>query len=186
MLVSIRALSGDTFYAMLLLGIIFTTHSQKKSRRYGPNKQIWGCKNHGNLLRTLFSHVFCNESPYAESVILHFSKRSVEEVLRPRCNTNSKKTTFFKKRTFFLCFLRLVGICIAPRTQGSIWSPFGRRFFCTGACINSFAKIFGICPIDQRRYSCFLGSLRQSVFSGSIQNHALMKINVFARKGCKS
>ena len=55
-------------------------------------------------LGILFSHVFCNKSPHAESVILHFSKRSVEAVLRPRSNTNSKKTTFLQKKTLIFLF----------------------------------------------------------------------------------
>ena len=62
-------------------------------------------------LGILFLHGFCNKSPHAESVILHFSKRSVEAVLRPRSITNSKKTTFFQKKRCFFCFLRLVGFC---------------------------------------------------------------------------
>ena len=103
--------------------------TRKKSLDATDPKSSFGvAKMMETCLGPFFSHVFCNKSPIAESVILHFSKRSVEEVLRPRCNTNSKKTFFFKKKTFFLCFLRLVGIRIAPRTQGSIWSPFGRRF----------------------------------------------------------
>ena len=55
-------------------------------------------------LGILFSHVFCNESPYAESVILHFSKRSVEAVLRPRSNAILQKRLSFKKTFLFLCF----------------------------------------------------------------------------------
>ena len=71
-------------------------------------------------LGILFLHVFCNKSPIAESVILHFSKRSVEEVLRPRSNTFLQKTLFFQKKRFCFCFLRLVDIYIAV-------SPLGAR-----------------------------------------------------------
>ena len=71
-------------------------------------------------LGLFFSHVFCNHIPHAESVILHFSKRSVEEVLRPRSNTFLQKTLFFQKKRFCFCFLRLVDIYIAV-------SPLGAR-----------------------------------------------------------
>ena len=162
-------------------------HTRKKSLDFTDPKSRSGV---AKIMETcsglFFSHVFCNESPYAESVILHFSKRSVEEVLRPRSNTNSKKTTFFQKKTLIFLFFAFGGnlYCYAdPRLD---LEPVWEALFCTVTYVNSFAKIFGICPISQRRYSCFLGSLRQSVSSGPLQNHALMKIKVFARKGCKS
>ena len=145
--------------------------------RFGVAKIMETC------LGPFVSHVFCNESPIAESVILHFSKRSVEEVLRPRCNTNSKKTTFLQKKNVFFT---LGGNLYCTADARLDLEPVWEARFCTVAYVNSFAKIFGICPITQRRYSCFLGSLRQSVFSGSIQSCAFLKINVFARKGCKS
>ena len=35
---------GDTLKATQSLGLRFTTHSQQKTRRYGPQKQFRGCK----------------------------------------------------------------------------------------------------------------------------------------------
>ena len=100
---------------------------------------------------------------YAESVIWHFSKRSVEEVLRPRSNTVLQKTTFFSKKRFCFCFLRLVGFCKGYINASLDLEPVWEARFCTVEYVNQFAKIFGICTISQRRYSCFLGSLRRSV-----------------------
>ena len=97
-----------------------------------------------------------------------------------------KKHFFFKKKRFCFCFLRLVGFCNGYLNTSLDLDPVWEARFCTVLSGNSFAKIFGICLISQRRYSSFLGSLRQSVLRYPLQNRELMKIKVFARKGCKS
>ena len=79
-------------------------------------------------LRILFSHVFCNKSPHAESVILHFSKRSVEAVLRRVAIRFFKKQLFSKKNVVFFVFCVWWDFVMDTSTQASIWSPFGRRF----------------------------------------------------------
>ena len=61
----------------------------QKSRSAAAKKTL-------SCLGLFFFHVFRNGIPYAESVILHPSKRSVEEALRPRSNTILQKTFFFQ------------------------------------------------------------------------------------------
>ena len=90
-----------------------------------------------------------------------------------------------QKKRFFL-FFAFGGNLYCYADPKLDLEPVWEARFCTVAYVNSFAKIFGICPISQRRYSCFLGSLRRSVFRYPLQNRALMKIKVFARKGCKN
>ena len=87
---------------------------------------------------------------------------------------------------FFFVFFALGGNLYCTADARLDLEPVWEALFSTVAYVNSFAKIFGICPIAQRRYSCFLGSLRKSVFRYPLQNRALMRITVFARKGCKS
>ena len=93
----------------------------------------------------------------------------MEEDLRPRRNTILQKTTFFEKKRFCFCFLRSVGFCYGYLNASLDLEPVWEARFCTVLYVNSFATIFRICPISQRRYSCFLGSLRRSVVAPGIR-----------------
>ena len=56
-----------------------------------------------------------------------------------------------------------MGFCDGYPNASLDLEPVWEARFCTVLYVNSFAKIFGIYPMSQRRYSCFLGSLRRSV-----------------------
>ena len=88
-----------------------------------------------------FSHVFCNHIPHAESVIWHFSKRSVEEVLRPHSNTILQNTFFFQKKTFLFLFLAFGGHLYwteadGPRFGARLGGAFLHRATCKFICKN--------------------------------------------------
>ena len=127
-LVSIRALSGDTFYALPCLGFRFTTHSQKKSRRYGPKKLPRGGTMSLCRLGLLIFHLFCNAIPYGQ---VHFStlQRGLWKRFCVRVAVQiQKKQLFSKKNVDFFVFCVRWEFVMDTSTQASIWSPFGRRF----------------------------------------------------------
>ena len=62
-----------------------------------------------------------------------------------------------------------MGFCDGYLNTSLDLEPVWEARFCTVLYVNSFAKIFGICPSSQRRCSCFLGSLRRSVVAPGIR-----------------
>ena len=62
-----------------------------------------------------------------------------------------------------------MGFCNGYLNASLDLEPVWEARFCTVLYVNSFAKIFEILPISQRRYSCFPGSLWRGVVATAIR-----------------